>query len=112
MLHSIPIDSVPILAHQAIAIDKSTYQEQQGALRHVEVGNDGINQPELEAWCNQDLCGGNQIGLSRGIQKVEDDLKSLYGSEGVLVFVWFPLMNDEFLGMSLGILVQLLSYVI
>ena len=112
MLHGIAIDSVPILALQAIAIDKSTYQEQQGALRHVEIGNDGINQPELETRRNQDLCGGNQIGLSRGIQIVEDDLKSLYGSESVLALVWFPLMDDEFLGMSLGILLQLLSYVI
>ena len=63
MIECITVDTMPVLSYQAIPIDQRADQQEQGALWHVEIGDDGINEAILETWRNEDLRSGNQCIL-------------------------------------------------
>ena len=112
MIEGITVDAMPVLPYQTIAIDQRTDQQEQGALRHVEVGDDGINEPILETWSNQNLRGCDQRLLMCGIEMLQDGFERFDERKCMLLLVWLPLMYDELIALKVWMLVQLLSSII
>lgn len=107
MAKSVVVDAMPVLAHEAITIDKSADQQQQGALWHVEVGDDGIDQTEGEARCDENLGGSNELLLMGNIEVMEYLCQRFGDAEGVWLIVRLPLMDDQVFGMHGAVVLDL-----
>ena len=97
MLHGILVDAVPVVATEVVTIGQRTDKQEQRALRHVEVGDHGIDQAILEARGNEYLCGRDEGVLTGAVEVGKDGTERIECGQGVLGVVGFPLMHDEVL---------------
>lgn len=83
------IDIMPFVA------DKGAHQEEQGALRLVEVGYHAADDVILVAGGNDNLCAGVQHLLAPLVHIAEQGFEGLRRGERVVVLVRHPLGNVE-----------------
>ena len=95
MGEGVVVDGTPL------PIDKGTDEEQEGRLRLVEIGDDGLDDVERVAWCDDNLCGGMEGGETLLREVVEHCLQGFECGElpgGLGIFVGHPLRHMKLFG--------------
>ena len=90
MAKSIVVDRFPIPA------DKGAYQEQQGRLRLMDIGDELVHDAESVSGFDHDLCLGVQRFLVCGLQIVHYRLQGFSGRDGIFFLVGFELIDMDF----------------
>ena len=79
-----------------VALHKSRNEQQEGALRLVEVGDNLLHDLVFITRGDDDLCAGVQGFHAVAVQVIENFLQGFHGCQGRMRFVWHPLLDVQF----------------